>query len=111
MQIKEYAEFAVSQTQRLLAADSPTGFPFAAQDALTAEFAAIGCEAKKTVKGGILVDLGGKNKDDGLLLQAHIDTLGAMVAEIKGSGRLRHRGIRPLAAGHRMAGHRRLRGG
>ena len=89
MQIKEYAEFAVSQTQRLLAADSPTGFPFAAQDALTAEFAAIGCEAKKTVKGGILVDLGGKNKDDGLLLQAHIDTLGAMVAEIKGSGRLR----------------------
>ena len=89
MQMKEYMEFAVAQTERLLAADSPTGFPFAAQDALMAAFADLGYEAKKTVKGGILVDLGGRNGEDGLLLQAHIDTLGAMVAEIKGSGRLR----------------------
>jgi len=35
------------------------------------------------------VDLGGENSEDGLLLEAHTDTLGAMVAEVKGSGRLR----------------------
>ena len=88
-QMKQYMEYAVQSTQRLLAADSPTGFPFAAQDVLMQELAELGYEPKKTVKGGIFVDLGGKNTDDGLLLQAHIDTLGAMVAEIKGSGRLR----------------------
>ena len=36
-----------------------------------------------------MVDLGGKDDKDALLLEAHADTLGGMVAEIKGSGRLR----------------------
>ena len=45
--------------------------------------------AKITTKGGVLADLGGENADDGLFLEAHSDTLGAMVAQIKGSGRLR----------------------
>ena len=40
-----------------------------------------------TVGGGVLVDLGGRG--EGLLLEAHADTLGGMVAEIKGTGRLR----------------------
>ena len=42
-----------------------------------------------TVKGGVLVDLGGKNKDDGIVLAAHIDTLGAIVCEIKSNGNLK----------------------
>ena len=40
-----------------------------------------------------MVDLGGSDDTDGLLLAAHADTLGAMVAEVKGNGRLR---ITPL---------------
>ena len=46
-----------------------------------------------TGKGGVLIDLGGRNADDALLLEAHADTLGAMVAEVKSTGRLR---ITPL---------------
>ena len=42
-----------------------------------------------TRKGGVLIDLGGQDAQDALLLEAHADTLGAMVAEIKGNGRLR----------------------
>ena len=37
----------------------------------------------------MLVDLGGMEPDNALLLEAHADTLGAMVAEIKSSGRIR----------------------
>ena len=37
-----------------------------------------------------MIDLGGKeSREGGLLLQAHMDTLGAMVAEVKANGRLR----------------------
>ena len=35
------------------------------------------------------IDLGGKNKDNGIVLAAHIDTLGAMVCEVKANGNLR----------------------
>ena len=37
-----------------------------------------------------MIDLGGKeSREGGLLLQAHMDTLGAMVAEVKANGHLR----------------------
>ena len=88
-QMKQYMEYAVQVTQRLLAADSPSGFTRAAEEVLLKELSDLGYEPKRTVKGGVLVDLGGEDANDGLLLQAHIDTLGAMVAEVKGSGRLR----------------------
>ena len=53
------------------------------------EFEALGCKAWQTVKGGVMVDFGGKNKKNAILLEAHMDTLGGMVAEVKGNGRLR----------------------
>ena len=87
--MEHYANFAVEKAMELLAIDSPTGYTRAAEDFVLREFSALGYSAQRTVKGGILIDLGGKNADDALLLEAHADTLGGMVAEIKGSGRLR----------------------
>ena len=87
--MEHYVNFAVEKTMELLAIDSPTGYTRAAEDFVLREFSALGYSAQRTVKGGILIDLGGKNTDDALLLEAHADTLGGMVAEIKGSGRLR----------------------
>ena len=86
---RKYAEFAWEQAAALLAIDSPTGFTANAAGWVKAAFENLGFTAKLTTKGGVLVDLGGENCTDGLLLAAHTDTLGAMVAEIKGSGRLR----------------------
>ena len=88
-ELKQYMEYSVQVTQRLLAADSPSGFTRAAEQVLLKELSDLGYAPKQTTKGGVLVDLGGTDVNDGLLLQAHIDTLGAMVAEVKGSGRLR----------------------
>lgn len=83
----KYAEFATDMAVRLLAIDSPTGYTAAAAEWVAEEFSDLGFEAKITTKGGVLVDLGGEG--DGLLLEAHTDTLGAMVAEVKSNGRLR----------------------
>ena len=84
-----YADYAWKQAETLLAIDSPSGFTGKAVAWLKEQFENLGCSAVITTKGGILVDLGGKNPDDGLMLAAHTDTLGGMVAEIKGNGRLR----------------------
>ena len=86
---KEYADFSWAQTEKLLAIDSPSGFTDAAAQWVKEAFESLGFAAAITTKGGVLADLGGRDDADALLLEAHADTLGAMVAEIKGNGRLR----------------------
>ena len=86
---RSYAEYATEEAVKLLAIDSPSGFTDKAAEWVRNEFSSLGFSASKTVKGGVVVDLGGENEADALFLEAHADTLGAMVAEIKGSGRLR----------------------
>ena len=86
---REYAEFAWEKAAQLLAIDSPSGFTAAAAAWVRDTFCGLGFDAKLTTKGGVLVDLGGRDADDGVLLAAHGDTLGAMVCQIKGNGRLK----------------------
>ena len=86
---KHYADYAWEQTVALLAIDSPSGFTAEAAQWVKNEFSALGFDVQITTKGGVLIDLGGENANDGLFLEAHADTLGCMVAEIKGNGRLR----------------------
>ena len=86
---KIYADYGWEQAAALLAIDSPTGYTAKAALWVKEAFEKLGFSATITVKGGVLVDLGGKDDADALLLEAHADTLGAMVAQIKGNGRLR----------------------
>ena len=83
------ADWAWEQAAALLAVDSPSGYTAKAAEGVKDAFQALGYPAKLTEKGGVLADLGGADDRDALLLEAHTDTLGGMVAEIKGSGRLR----------------------
>ena len=87
--MKNYVEYAVQKTMELLAIDSPTGFTQKVDDYVEKEFSRLGFATKRCNKGGIIIDLGGEDVNDGLLLQAHADTIGGMVAEIKSNGRLR----------------------
>ena len=89
----KYADYAWEQTAQLLAIDSPSGYTSKAAVWVCSAFAALGFDARITTKGGVIVDLGGKNTEDGLLLEAHADTLGAMVATVKGNGRLKLTGL------------------
>ncbi len=90
---KMYAEYAWDRTQALLAIDSPSGYTEKAAQWVKDAFETLGFSANLTAKGGVLVDLGGEDCLDGLLLEAHTDTLGAMVSQIKGNGRLQLSGL------------------
>lgn len=84
-----YRDFAVEQAVKLLSIDSPSGYTEQAAQWVLEAFRSLGCEAHITTKGGVLACLGGKDTDHALLLEAHTDTLGGMVAQIKSDGRLR----------------------
>lgn len=86
---RNYVDYIVEQTKALLAIHSPSGYGRAVTDYLLEELSRLGVDAHRTVKGGVIADLGGKAMDDGILLEAHCDTLGGMVAQIKSNGRLK----------------------
>lgn len=89
MDSKKYVDYIIEETKKVLAIDSPTGYTRNAAEFVMEEYKKLGYEPKMTVKGGVLVDLGGKEMDQGLMLAAHMDTLGAMVSEIKSNGNLK----------------------
>ena len=85
----QYTDYIMATAKTLLAIPSPTGFTHMAAEFVKNELCAMGYEPEVTRKGAVLVDLGGKDKENGILLAAHMDTLGAMVTQIKGNGRLK----------------------
>ena len=85
---RDYAEFSWEQAAELLAIDSPSGFTARAAAWVQKAFSDLGFPAWFTTKGGVMVDFGGEDTADGLMLAAHTDTLGGMVSRIKENGRL-----------------------
>lgn len=86
----QLTDSCVKRAVALLSIDSPTGYTRRAAEHVLAAYRAMGFAPELTGKGGVLVCLNpGAPEGDALLLEAHLDTLGAMVAEIGGSGRLR----------------------
>lgn len=81
-------DYALEYIQKLLSIPSPTGFTRAATDYLLETLTALGFSPKRALKGGVSCELGGEG--NGLMLSAHVDTLGAMVRSVKGNGRIRY---------------------
>lgn len=83
--------YMIETTAALCRIPSPTGFTTDAVAFVEQEATRLGLSFRRTVKGALVVALpgteaGGPGKR---LLSAHVDTLGAMVKEIKTNGRLR----------------------
>lgn len=87
--MENYQNFILEQAKALLSIDSPSGYTKEVTDYLLREYEKMGYHPLRTTKGGVLVRLGGRAADDAILLEAHVDTLGAMVSEIKSDGRLK----------------------
>lgn len=85
--MEKYLDYVLVQLQKLLSIDSPSGFTEKVTDYLTEEYTRLGYAPHKTKKGGVIVEIGGEGNP--VLTMAHVDTLGAMVAEIKSNGTLR----------------------
>lgn len=80
-------DYIISEFQNLTAIPSPSGFTAEATKYTLEKFKEMGYKAYLTKKGCVAADLGGEGNP--IVLAAHLDTLGGMVAEIKGNGRLR----------------------
>ena len=72
----------------LLNTPSPTGDAEAGIAYTEAALRDLGLETRRTTKGALLATLVGRSTAEPRAVTAHVDTLGAMVKEIKASGRL-----------------------
>jgi len=89
-------DYIIDQLKKLTAIDSPSGFTREVIRYTMEQFQLLGFSPYLTNKGCVVCDLGGEGNP--LILSAHIDTLGGMVAEIKKNGRLRITNIGGLNA-------------
>ena len=96
--MEKYLDYLLSQVDEVMAIDSPSGLTSEVIEYVQNEFKDLGFATEKTVKGGLIADLGGKDGDNAIMIGAHTDTLGGMVAEIKSNGRLRITNIGGLNA-------------
>lgn len=80
----------ISYIENLCTRPSPTGFTKKCEKYLMDEFKKLGYEPYQNNKGNVIVPIyeNENNKNDGLLLSAHIDTLGLMIRSIKEEGGL-----------------------
>ncbi len=82
--------FLLDFLTKLLNTPSPTGF---ADKAISLVWGAVGSypgiKIDQTRKGGLVITWAGQSEEAPRALTAHVDTLGAMVKEVKGNGRLK----------------------
>jgi putative aminopeptidase FrvX len=74
--------------KRIAETPSPSGNTSRVMEIVSGEFDKLGIPYFFTPKGTLIASIRGKNNDTQRTLSAHVDTLGAMVKEVKSSGRL-----------------------
>lgn len=93
---RKYADLAANKAIELLNIDSPSGFTEKIADKVIDDFTKLGYVCEKSNKGNVLVKVSSPKdsspdsspSNDVILFEAHGDTLGAMVKQIKSNGRL-----------------------
>ena len=75
--------------QQLVSIPSPSGYTKQVIEFVEEYLKNCDVETKRNRKGGLSATLPGKNTKEHRMLTAHVDTLGAMVKEIKSNGRLK----------------------
>lgn len=82
-------DYLVTVLKDLIETPSPTGDTDWAVSLVQNELENLGVKCFRTAKGALVAHYPGLRDDRPRALTAHVDTLGAMVAEIKSNGRLR----------------------
>lgn len=78
----------VATIRDLVHIPSPTGWATPAIDYVEKRWSETGWEMKRNAKGALTLTIPGQNHEVHRFMTAHVDTLGAMVKEIKKDGRL-----------------------
>ena len=82
-------EYLLRVLEDLINTPSPSGDTDWAINYIEAELGTLGIPCHKTTKGALMASIEGLRDDKPRAVTAHVDTLGAMVREIKESGRLK----------------------
>ncbi len=81
--------YTLDKLVEILKTPSPTGNTAQAIDLVENEFNKLGINTYRTIKGALVATIQGEDDSKHRTLSAHVDTLGAMVKEIKSNGRLK----------------------
>ena len=81
-------ETILKYIEELVKTPSPTGYTKKSEAYLIDQFEKLGYKPYQTQKGNVVVPIN-PGTENGLLMSAHVDTLGLMVRSIKSNGRLR----------------------
>ncbi|NLY53622.1 MAG: M42 family metallopeptidase [Firmicutes bacterium] len=81
--------YIIDQLVKLCNTPSPTGDTREIMQYLQEQFENLGLSCRMTNKGALIATLPGKDDERHRVLSGHVDTLGAMVSEIKSNGRLK----------------------
>ncbi|PLR78617.1 peptidase M42 [Bacillus sp. V3-13] len=79
----------VQLLKELVSIPSPSGNTYEVISFVENFLNELGIESRRNRKGGLLATIPGKNPESHRMLTAHVDTLGAIIKEIKPSGRLK----------------------
>lgn len=82
-------KYTVDIMTKLLEIPSPSGDSRKCIDLIESEFRNFGVEVFRTRKNALIATINGEDNDNQKTIAAHIDTIGAMVKEIKPNGRLK----------------------
>lgn len=82
-------DYVINKMVTLLTTPSPTGDTACAIDYVDECFKELGIKTRKTIKNALIATLPGQDDSKHRTLSAHVDTLGAMVKEIKSNGKLK----------------------
>lgn len=81
-------DYAISVLDKICNTPSPSGFTDRVMDIVEKELSDLEVFSFRTRKGALIATIPGKNMGAKKIIAAHVDTLGAMVKEIKSNGRL-----------------------
>ncbi|WP_347549610.1 M42 family metallopeptidase [Pseudalkalibacillus hwajinpoensis] len=84
-----HAEELLNTTKDLVSIPSPSGYTDEVISWVDGRMQELGVATSRNNKGGLIATIEGENTSKHRMLTAHVDTLGAMVKEIKSDGRLR----------------------
>lgn len=82
-------DYLIQTLVDLLKTPSPTGDADYAVSFVQGELESMGIKTRRTIKGALVAEMEGLRYDKPRGLSAHVDTLGAIVREIKPNGRLK----------------------
>lgn len=82
-------QYSIDRLIKILKTPSPTGNTKTVMDIVENEFKELNIGTYRTKKGALIATIKGENDDLHRTLSGHVDTLGAMIKEIKGNGRLK----------------------